>query len=151
MKNVLILAAMLGLATVANASSHYAQYPVINEVSADNLCDAGASFQTIHPVEVCTQWVDGAKAANPEGYQGNELVCASKSTQSLAVSKHYTVSTCLDRAPANPEGNLSADCQNSRVEERTVGNQISVPVVQNRNEAGLVQVGTMTYTIPACK
>ena len=151
MKKVLILAAVLGLANIANASSRYPQYPMINGISADNLCDAGASFKTINPVEVCTKWQDQAQPQSGESYQGNDLVCVSKSTQSLSVAKTYTVSTCLDAAPSNMETNYPVACQNFTTEEKAIENKISVPVIQDQGETGMVQVDTITYTIPACK
>lgn len=149
MKKVIFMFAVLGSVVSARAGTVYPQYPLINGISADNLCDAGSTFNTVKDVEVCTQWENHTQSG--EAYQGNDYVCVRKSKKSVSVAKTYIVSTCLDAVPANSETDYPTTCKNLKSVEKSMASTISVPLMQDQGEAGIVQVGKVSYTIPNCQ
>jgi hypothetical protein len=130
---------ILALTLVAtNAFAGTLQFPVYGGISTENLCDAGSSFQTISPIDVCEKW-----ASSVQTDDGNTFVnwtCVASSKAHKSVSK--TAAECVKYASTGEDYNGTC------VEYATVARPTTVAVQHINEEAGLV--GFSNYTIPAC-
>lgn len=150
MKKFVVASLIIGLSAVAQAST-FNQYPTVGGVAVNNLCDAGSKFQTLTPVEVCTEWKNDVKTG--EQYQGNEWTCVRSTSQVAKISKKYVVTTCNEsQMPKDGSGewNYPTPCTNKSSVTKTYGNTFTVAVMKNMGEMGLVQVGSFQHTVPAC-
>lgn len=136
----IILAITTLLATTAFAESTYYSYPKYDGMSVDNLCDAGNSFRSINPVQVCHSWTE-IPATGDHDYPG-QWVCDEYHTEHVTVSK-----TGLDCVKYGTGDHDAATC----IEHATVQRPNTVLAEKITSYGEYDRVEYFYFTIPACK
>lgn len=136
-----IIVALTMVAASAFASNTTVNFPKYDGVSVNNLCDAGSTFQTISPIQVCDKWVEVPGVTAGEFYQPSEWTCVAAHSEHVSVAK--TGTDCLKY------GNTDIDAATC-LQYGTVARPNTV-IAENVTTYGELQdVQYFYYTIASC-
>ena len=136
-----IIVALTMVATSAFAANSYVSYPKYDGVSVNNLCDAGSTFKTISPVQVCDKWVEIPGNNGGELYSPSEWTCVAAHSEHTTVAK--TGTTCVKYGTNDID---AGQCLQYGVEARP--NTVIAEKVTFQGDADHVE--HFYYTIGAC-
>ena len=138
MKSLIVALTMVATSAFANST---VMFPKYDGVSANLLCDAGSSFQTINPIAVCDVWKEIPGVNGGELYSPSEWVCEAAHYEHVSVSKVGT--TCVKYGTTDID---AAACL-----EQGPYNRPSKVIATNYNYQGEASIfEDFWYTIPAC-
>jgi hypothetical protein len=122
MKTFLALSFILGLAGTAKADGRMTEYPRLQGIPVNELCDAGSQFESIELKTVCKgQWKLEETVYDQNVFR--EWVCTIPTTQEYVKIK----------------------------KTRNQSSTFPVSVYENQGEMGTVAIGTFDFTVRACR